>query len=338
MLMKEEEFGTKRSCPERNNVGRTMKRLISVCRSRSRQLEGMLAAFLVLSVLAIGACSSEPLPSGGEKKTYRIGFMICNSAEETLDRFRPLTAYLAKQLDIKLEAVAIDTIDFAREIESVDFTHTNSLLYIILNRFHGVEVLAAEKAGSLGAKTQGAIVALKKSNIRTLEDLQGKTMLFGPMFAPSAYLSQMDLLVRAGFDPEEYLANYSIPGGSFKHEKLIYGVLFGAADAGAFPMLDFERMVASGKLDPEEFTVIAEAPPIVYCNFGVTQKVDADLAAAFRKELLTITLDATVEIEGEIVRVLKQAWVDGYAEISDRDFDPVRDMARRTNMPPYQTY
>ncbi len=264
--------------------------------------------------------------------------MICNSAEETLQRFRPMTAYLSEQLDIELEAVAIDTINFARKIDTVHFTHTNSLLYIILNRFHGVEILAAEKAGSLGFKTQGAIVALKKSNINTLDDLKGKTMLFGPMFAPSAYLSQMDLLIRNGIDPEEDLANYTIPSGSFKHEKLIYGVLFGAADAGAFPMLDFERMVNAGKLDPEDFVVVAKAPPVAYCNFGVTQKVDSKLAEAFRKAILALTSESTVEIDGEEVRVLKQAWIDGYEVVEDEDFDLVRDMAKRTNMPPYQEY
>ncbi len=295
-------------------------------------------ALLIAACLALVSCSPEAPSSDKGKKKYRIGYMICNSAGETLQRFRPLTAYLAEQLGVELEAVAIDTINFSRQIETVDFTHTNSLLYIILNRFHGVEILAAEKAGSLGARTQGAIVALKKSNINTLADLQGRTMLFGPMFAPSAYLSQMDILIREGLDPEEYLANYTIPAGSFKHEKLIYGVLFGAADAGAFPMLDFERMVAAGKLNRDDFTVIAEAPPIAYCNFGVTQKVDSKLAEAFKKEILAITPDTTVEIDGEMVKVLKQAWIDGYQEVTDSDFDTVREMAKRTNMPPYQRY
>ena len=261
-----------------------MKRVFDVRSARVKLLEYTVIISLIICSIGLSACSADPPQVSDEKKVYRIGYMVCNSAEETLQRFRPLTAYLANQLGIELEAVAIDTINFSRQIETVDFTHTNSLLYIILNRFHGVEILAAEKAGSLGSRTQGAIVALKKSNITTLEELKGKTMIFGPMFAPSAYLSQMDLLIRAGLDPEEHLANYTIPGGSFKHEKLIYGVLFGAADAGAFPMLDFERMVASGKLDPEQFTVIAEAPPIVYCNFGVTQNVDNRLAEAFKKE------------------------------------------------------
>ena len=46
----------------------------------------------------------------------------------------------------------------------------------------------------------------------------------------------------------------------------------------------------------------------------------------------------TVEIDGERVKVLKSAWVDGYEELLDSDYNPIRDMARRVNMPPYQKF
>jgi len=39
-----------------------------------------------------------------------------------------------------------------------------------------------------------------------------------------------------------------------------------------------------------------------------------------------------------VVRILERAKVDGYEDIKDKDFDIVRDMAKRTNMPPYQRY
>jgi len=54
--------------------------------------------------------------------------------------------------------------------------------------------------------------------------------------------------------------------------------------------------------------------------------------------LLSITKDDTVEINGERVKVLGRALIDGYVDIADKDFDIVRDMAKRTNMPPYQHY
>lgn len=290
---------------------------------------------LLLLLLFMGCHSSSET---GKKPAYKIGYMICNSEQETLHRFKPLTAYLGQKLGVNFEAVAIDTVDFQKEVGKLDFTHTNSLLYIIMNRNHGVEVLAAEKSGSLGARAKGIIIALKKTGIKSVRDLEGKSMIFGPMLGPTSYMAQLDLLLKAGIDPDNALSFYSIPSGSFKHEKVIYGVLFGKFDAGAVPLADFERMAAEDRIDPEEFTVIAEGKPIPYCNFAVSQKVDDAFAKRFRKALLELKKDDTVQIDGETVKVLQRANIDGYEEIKDSDFDTVREMAKRTNMPPYQRY
>jgi phosphonate transport system substrate-binding protein len=264
--------------------------------------------------------------------------MICNSEQETLERFVPFTRYLSEQLGVTLEPVAIDTINFMQEIDSLDFTHTNSLLYIMLHRFHGVDVLAAEKKGSLAHLSQGVIIVRNDSPITTISDLKGKSMIFGPSLAPTGFMSQIGLLQENGIDPEEDLAFYTIPSGSFKHEKVAYGVLFGKYDAGALPIDDIETMVAAGKIGPEELRIIGKGQPIPYCNFGVTQKVDEGLAKKFKNAVLALTQDNTVEIDGEKIKVLKRALVDGYVDITDEDFNSVRDLARKTNMPPYQTY
>lgn len=275
--------------------------------------------------------------SKDQQRTYTIGYMICNSEEETIARFKPFTAYLSKKLGVPFEMKAIDTTDFTGQVDSLDFTHTNSLLYVIMQRNHGVEILAAERSGSLGGRAKGLIITAKKSGLKSVKDLKGKKMVFGPMLGPTSYMAQLDILMKNGIDPEDDLA-YTIPAGSFKHEKVIYGVLFGRFDAGAAPLLDFERMVADGRIDPDDFTILAEAEPIPYCNFGVTQKVDEGLAKRFKEAILSITRNDTVEVDGEVVKVLARADIDGYEDVTDSDFDSVREMAKRTNMPPYQRY
>jgi ABC-type phosphate/phosphonate transport system substrate-binding protein len=291
---------------------------------------------IILAVLALVSCQK---PSEKQDtRAYTIGYMICNSEQETLHRFKPLTAYLSKKLGVPFTIKAIDTVDFTKETDSLDFTHTNSLLYIMMNRNQGVEILAAEKAGPLGSRARGLIIALKKSNIKNVRDLKGKSMIFGPMLGPTSYMAQLDILLKNRIDPENDLATYIIPAGTFKHEKVIYGVLFGKIDAGAAPLNDFERMVGDGRIDRNDFTVVAEGEPMPYCNFAVTQKVDDNLAKRFRQVLLSIKKDDTVEVDGEVVRVLERAQIDGYDEAGNKDFDVVREMAKRTNMPPYQRY
>ena len=163
----------------------------------------------------------------------------------------PFTRYLSLKLRVTFEPVAIDTINFMQEVGSLDFTHTNSLLYVMLHRFHGVEVLAAEKKGSLGQFSQGVIIVKNDSPIKTISELKGKSMIFGPSLAPTGFMSQVvDLLLQNGINPDEDLAFYTIPGGSFKHEKVAYGVLFDKYDAGALPIDDIETMAATGRIDP----------------------------------------------------------------------------------------
>jgi phosphonate transport system substrate-binding protein len=250
----------------------------------------------------------------------------------------PLTVYIGKKLGVKTEAVAIDTTNFTKEVDRLDFTHTNSLLYIILNRYHGVRALAADKQGTLGHRSSGAIVTRKDSGINTVKDLKGKSMVFGPMLAPTGYLQQYDLMLKDGINPEDDLSFYTIPAGTYKHEKIIYSVLYGKYDAGAFQMLDFEKMIEEGRIDREDFRIIAEGEPIPYCTFSAAQMIDDSLADALKKALLELKKEDTVEIDGETVKVLARARLDGFQDVQDQDYNVVRDIAKRTNMPPYQKY
>jgi phosphonate transport system substrate-binding protein len=299
---------------------------------------------LIVILLLISSCnSSKPdaakqVEASKDLPTYRIGYMICNSENETNARFQPFTAYLSKQLHANFEMKAIDTTAFIKEVDTLDFTHTNSLLYIIMNRLHGVEILATEKKDSLGSRSQGVIITLAKSDIKTVEDLKGKSMLFGPTLAPTGFMSQVDVMLQHGVDPENDLAFYSVPKGSFKHEQVVYGVLFEKYDAGALPISDVENMAADNKIAMEDFRILAKAEPIPYCNFGVTQKVDPAFAEKFKQTILAITPTTTVEYNGETVKVLSRALVDGFEDAQDKDFDVVREMAKRVNMPPYQKY
>jgi len=277
-------------------------------------------------------------PPQADLPSYTIGYMICNSEKETNERFRPFTKYLGERLHARFEMKAIDTTKFLSEVDGLDFTHTNSLLYIILNRFHGVDILAKEVKDSLGSRSQGVIITLKDSPINSIADLKGKTVLFGPTLAPTGFMSQVDLMLQNGIDPDRDLAFYTVPRGSFKHEKVVYGVLFERYDAGALPIADIENMAADNRISLDDFKIIAKAPPIPYCNFGATQRVDDAFARKFKEAVLAITPETTVRYDGEEVKVLKRALVDGYEDATDADFDIVREMAKRTNMPPYQKF
>lgn len=288
-----------------------------------------------LPLLFLAGCKAE-----GKRPVVKIGYMICNNEAETMARFVPLTRYLSDKCGVDFVVVPVDTHDFEKRFKAGEFTftHSNSLIYVILHENEGVELLASEKRGKFGSRSAGALIARKGSGIEKLADIRGKRLAFGPMLAPTGYLAEYDLMLSAGINPEHDLGTYSIPPGSYKHEKLIYGVLYGKYDVAAAPVLDLETMTREGKIAADDFVILAQSKPIPYCTFGVAKGTDPALVKKVKEALLALKPDDTAEVDGERLKVLKEAWIDGYEELLDSDYDPIREMAKRVNMPPYQKY
>lgn len=270
----------------------------------------------------------------------KIGYMNCNNEQETTGRFVPMTRYLSDKTGVEFEFVPVDTNDFEKRFKTGEFafTHSNSILYVILKEHYDLILLASEKRGQFGSRTAGTIIARKGSGITKLSDLKGKRLAFGPMLAPTGYMAEYDLMLRNGINPEKDLASWTIPGGSYKHEKVIYQVMFGEVDATAAPILDLEVMTREGKITPDDFVILGQSPLIPYCTFGANRKTDPELVEKVRKALLELKPTDTVAINGERVKVMKEAWIDGFEELTDKDYDIIREMAKRVNMPPYQKY
>jgi phosphonate transport system substrate-binding protein len=294
---------------------------------------------LAVFLMVLG-CKDKNGPSGQDEKPVRIGYMICNSLSESKARFEPITAYLTEKLGRKFESVYVNTFDFEDLIQDkrVEFTHTNSILYIIFEKEYGAKLIATEVRGNHGYKDTGTIIALKNSGIKSFDDMRGKTMVFGPALAPFGYMAQYYLMLANGFDPEQDLAYYAIPWGSFKHEKVIYGVKFGGYDVGAAPRLDLDQMAEEGKINLDDFNVIAESIPMPYCTVGALPHVDAKLVQQVKDTLLSVKKDETALVNGEVLKVLDSAWIDGFVSVDDSEYDSIRDRLKRCNMAPYKQY
>lgn len=294
-----------------------------------------LTLFFIFLMLTISSCTTE------KNKTFKVGYMICNSPKETEDRFLALNTYLEKETGYKFKFYAIDTVDFeeAFKKENFDFIHTNPVLYIILNESYGLVPMVAEKNGIYGARTMGTIIVRKDSDIKTISDLKNRKMIFGPTFAPFGYITQLYMLLKNGIDPYKDLKSIYQPRHSFQHEKIIYGVWFGAFDAGTAPFLDLEEMDKEGKIKLEEdFRIIAKSELMPYCTFSANKKLPLDVIEKVKKALLKISKETTIEINNEKINVLKKAKIEGYEEINDKDYDKMREILKYINFPPYQKF
>ena len=282
----------------------------------------------IVSMVILNGCNG-----GSKPEIFKIGFLLCNSEKETVERFVPLTGYLTKKVGVEFRMVPVGINEFESRFKAGEFSfvRTNSYIYTLLKQRHKARLVASEKRGSFGSRTAGVIISLKGSGLEKPGDVRGKRMAFGPMLAPAGYLSEYDLLLASGIDPEKDLGHYTIPSGGFKHEKLVYGVLYGRYDAAAVPLLDIEEMIRDGKISSDELTIVARSGLFPYCTFAAAGNVDKGIVNKVRDALLSLSAEDTVELEGERIKVMKAARVDGYEELSDKDFDILREMAGRVN-------
>ncbi|HQT97568.1 MAG TPA: phosphate/phosphite/phosphonate ABC transporter substrate-binding protein [Thermodesulfobacteriota bacterium] len=270
----------------------------------------------------------------------RVAFQVCNSIEENRARFEPLGAYLEKKLGRKIVVSHVNTFDFIERAQRREFDvlQSNSYVYINVKEKTGGTLLAREVKSDTGKDTGGLIVVRADSPIRTLYDLKGKKMVFGPVLSPGGYLAQYYTMLSAGLDPEKTLASYTFLPGAWQHEKVVYSVLYGAVDAGAVKVGDIERMEAEGKVRKSDFRVIAASPPVPNCTFYALPHVDAETSEKVRKALLDLSDRDFVAVNGERLNVLKRDGTKGYVPARDEEYDILRKMARAANLPPYEKY
>jgi phosphonate transport system substrate-binding protein len=107
---------------------------------------------------------------------------------------------------------------------------------------------------------------------------------------------------------------------------------------GSAPRIDFDLMAEEGKIDLDDFHFIAESIPMPYCTVGAMPDVDPTLVQKVKEALLNLKQDESVLIDGEVLKVLDRAWLQGFVEADDSEFDLIRDQLKRNNMEPYRTY
>ena len=301
--------------------------------------------FLIAAVLTLQACKNDDgdnssAVSISNEKPLKFGFMICDSRKMSQERFAPFTAYLEEKLGRKVEMVLKNTFEFESLIKNkeVDFFHVNSIVAVLLKEKYKADLLAIDIRGRNGYKATGTLIARKDSGIKTIEDMRGKSMVFGPALAPFGYMAQYALLLENNFDPETDFSSYTIPAGAAKHDKVVYGVEYGKYDVGAAPRIDLDRMVEENIINLDDYNIIAESEQMPYCTVGARAEVDPALKEEVKNIALNLKQDESAMVDGEVLKVLRRMLIDGFAPVVDSEYDAIREDLKQCNMPPYNKY
>ena len=235
--------------------------------------------------------------------------------------FKPLAEELSKQLGEKVELVVPK--DFAEFWKGVsageyDLVHYNQYHYIKSNKEHGYKVIVSNE--EQGNRTVAGVVAVRSdSGINSVADLKGKTILFGggPK-AMGSYIAPTAVLKKAGLEAEK---DYKVEFAKNPPSAVI-GVFNKAADAAGAGNIVLKLKAVSAKIDVSQMKILGESEPFTHLCWAVKGDIADDKATKIQS-IMTSLKGAPGGAD-----ILKSAKVTDFFQVTDGDFDKVREITK----------
>jgi phosphonate transport system substrate-binding protein len=247
-----------------------------------------------------------------------MGVFPRRNAAETTRLFTPMADYLAQQLGRKVNLVT------ARDFESFwqgvtarryDIVHYNQYHYIRSAQNYQVVVHIEESGKSTIAS---GLYVRKDSGIKTLDQLRGRTVLFGGgEDAMISYIANRYLMLQAGLKKGSFKALFAVnPPNSIL---ALYSRQADAAGAGD-GVLDLPLVKKA--VNTDELTALAVSAPLLQLPVAVKRTMPPKLRASIQ----SILVDLKNNEAGN--QVLKSALMTGMGKAEDKDYDPHRKIVR----------
>ena len=258
---------------------------------------------------------------GGEKP-FTISILPCTDVVMSFKKFNPLITYLREETgyDIKL-VVPADSPGFEMAIMNgeIDFAFQDPHTYIKFDTLYNKDALLRSLTMEGETSQFGVLIARKDSLIRKVEDLKGKTVMFGPKQSATKWLAAKLLFEERGLDIDKDLKNYSNGGCC---QDIAFNVYLKAVDAGVvcchFLEEHPEKQQELG-IDPKQIMVIAKTKLMPTRVFASRQGID--------ERVINKVNQALLKLDGKNPahkKILYSAELGGFQRTEDKDYNSIR--------------
>jgi phosphonate transport system substrate-binding protein len=220
----------------------------------------------------------------------------------------PIRVTVASDYAAVIEALRNRTADLA-------FVHPGG--YVLASR-EAKAVIVARNLWHGKSSFTSRIYVRRDANIKSVEELRGRTIAFVDPASSSGYIYPMVLLVQRGLvtnrDPKTFFKEVVFSGA---HDASMRALLNGHVDAIASFDLAREQYLKD-PAERERIVVVAETPAIPEAGIAARDGLDPALVARVRAALLQIRGPAHAAL-------LKRLYeIDGFDDADDREYDSVR--------------
>lgn len=283
---------------------------------------------LILLFLTVPYISAQTLTFG--VFTYRI-------PEKIIQEYQPIADYLSKELNTTVIIKPLGQDELEKQVSEglIDIIATNPTHYLSLrNRGKTTGAIATLVKGYNDILTSylgGVIIThAKREDIRTISELQGKTIAVPGKKFLGGYQTQAYELLLNGVDVQKDVQIKILKN----HEEVVKEVLSGGADAGFVRSGIIEEMTDSKRLNPKELFVINERS---FANFAMktSTRLYPEWAIVASQKLDTLTISKIAVALYKYKNTQKGNDIIRGFTISG-DYGEIDTLARALRIPPYE--
>jgi phosphonate transport system substrate-binding protein len=271
---------------------------------------------------------------------WRIGILGGENEADRLKNYACLSDYITKEFGVPVELYPAS--DYAGVIQSllagtIESAHLGASGYaaVYLQDPDAVEPLVTEAQLDGSTGYYSGMYVLASSDIRSIEDMRGRSLAFADPNSTSGYLVPSFELNRAGYALEGSDAFFGQVGFSGGHEQGIVAMLNGQYDAAVtwisgqgtleegYSRGMLRNMVDKGALDTSQIREIWRSPLIANGPLVVRKELPQELKDAYKTFLLGM-----IERDADCYRNITSGEGAGYAEVDHSFYEGIVEMRR----------
>jgi phosphonate transport system substrate-binding protein len=263
--------------------------------------------------------------------TLKFGRVPSVTVTELLRQNAPLIRLLKDELDANITYRFADSyrgIIEGMSSDEYDFTWMGPYSYVLSECANSnsasyrplVRPLRRNASGKLSEEYRGIIFAKQNSNIKSLEDLDGKSFAFTEKLSTSGYLFPLALMADAGLNPK---SSFSRKGFLKRHDKVVRAVSDGTYAAGATYSGARMQVFNSKEAASDKLPIIAKTKPIPTSPITVSQSFAKNHPEITNKFVEVMT---SLHESDRGQKILKTLGIARYKKANNDDYQEVRNV------------